>query len=279
MRAPIIAVVLATLSLAGGAAGEPGPSSMFRFTSTWAGDVAPTRLWIEQGPQQFPLTRSGATWAGTAPASGVVLTRRANLMAEYPDGAVTLPIRFVPARPEMQFAVQNPPLLTCIPPNLTRLERAVAYSEQVDAYFKARRLAQSGDCGATNQARVVRIWFDRSFNLASENDHIAPDEEAYRQLRAYAAHRAYADGMWARLNGLTAGLDYRYQMSLASQGDYSAAAEVNAAIVERLASSEALTADAAQYQGVTEALLASDGAYLRARASTMIEQDVVPGPQ
>ncbi|RZJ45535.1 MAG: hypothetical protein EON87_07275 [Brevundimonas sp.] len=268
MRKVITVATLMVAGLAGGAFGEPAPESpatTFSFTATSAGDVAPGRLWIEQGPQSFPLTLSGSNWSGTAPASGVVLTRRANLLAQYTDGQVTLPIRFVPAKPQMRFSVQNPPLLTCIPPNVTRLEApGASYAAQVDAYFKARRLALSGNCGATMQRRVVKAWFDRSYVLQNDNDHIALDQEAKAALQAYPQHAAYATLMGNQASGRSAQIDYNYQQALFQSQDYSAAVEVNAAMTERIREDEGFAAGALE-QGVTLDRLVSDSVVLEAR--------------
>lgn len=269
MRKAIIVAALGGAALAGGAIGQPEPPQTFSFTSTWAGDAEPVRLWIEQGPQQFPMTRSGSSWTGTAPAAGIVLSRRASLLAQYADGRVALPIRFVPAKPQMRFSVQNPTVLACIPPNVTRLETpGPSYSAQVDAYFKARRLAQEGDCGTTMQRRVVKAWFDRSYNLQNENDHIALDQDALAALKVYPQHTAYATLMGNQATGRQAHIDYAYQQSLYFSRDFAAAVEVNAAIAERIQEDEAFAAGALE-QGLTLGRLQSDGALLAARLDSM----------
>lgn len=268
MRKAISVAVMMAAGLAGGAVGQPAmqtPVATFSFTATSTGDTPPGRLWIEQGPQSFPLTLAGGSWSGTAPASGIVLTRRANLLAQYAGAQVTLPIRFVPGKPQMRFSVQNPPLLTCIPPNVTWLEApGSSYAAQMDAYFKARRLALSGNCGATMQRRVVKAWFDRSYVLQDENDHIALDQEAKTALQAYPQHAAYAILMGNQAFGRSAQIDYSYQQALFRSQDYAAAVEVNAAMAERIREDDGFAAGALA-QGVTLDRLGSDSVVLEAR--------------
>lgn len=269
MRRVVIAAALGGAALAGAATGQPEPPQTFSFTSTWTGEAEPVRLWVEQGPQQFTMTRSGTSWTGTAPGAGIVLSRRASLLAEFADGRIALPIRFVPAKPQMRFSVQNPALLACIPPNVTRLESpGPSYSAQADAYFKARRLAQEGDCGPTMQRRVVKAWFDRSYILQKENDHIALDQEALAALQAYPQHTNYATLMGNQATGRQAHIDYAYQQSLYFSKDFAAAAEVNAAIAERIREDETFAAGALE-QGLTLGRLQSDGALLAARRDSM----------
>lgn len=272
----LAATALAACSLvaAAAAAGSQTPPVLtFSITTTVTGDEQPAGVWVEQGPQRADLTRSGATYVGSMPGSGVVTVRSANLVAQYGPNQVTLPVRFVPGKPAMSFAVQNPPLLPCAHAAVSRLEApGASYAAQLNAYYKARRLAQSGNCGETNQARVVRAWFDRSYTLADSNDHIGLDAEAASALKAIPLHRTYARIMEQRMTSRLAQLDYAYQMALATDGEYAAAAAVNAALITRLQSDETFANAVAQYQDLTVGQLRLD-------ASVLDRQAAAVGPQ
>ena len=207
------------------------------------------------------------------PSSGVITVRGANLVAQYGADQVTLPVRFVPGKPAMSFAVQNPPLVPCVHSAVARLEApGPSYAAQLEAYYSARRLARSGTCGPSMKSRVVKAWFDRSYVLADNNDHIALDAEAAAALKAFPLHQAYAGIMEQRMSSRLAQLDYSYQMALASDGEYAAAAAVNEAMIERLEGDQTFASAVAEYQDLTVGQLRLDATILNRRA-------VMAGPQ
>lgn len=264
----VAALVLAGLGLAGPVGGQPAPAQDFSITATSSGAEQPTQMWVEQGPQRIPLTASGGAYVGSVPRSGVMTVRGANLVAEYGREQITLPVRFVPGKPAMILAIQNPELLPCVHARVAQLEApGASYGAQLSAYYQARRLAQSRTCGPTMERRVVKAWFDRSYTLAKENDHIALDAEAAKALKAIPQHQAYARIMEQRMASRLVQLDYAYQMALLGAGEYAAAVEVNDALTERLQEDTTLASAAAEYQNLTVDRLQLDAVVLNERVT------------
>lgn len=246
----------------------PGPA--FEITATWSGDDEPTAMWIEQGPSRLALTRSGQAFSGRAPIGAVLLTRRATLVAAYGGELVTLPVRFVPSDPVMEFSVHAARPTACVDSAIRRLETpGSTYSAQVQAYFTAKKLvALTGRsaCVPLTRARVVKAWFDRSYSLARDNAHIAIDTEAAEALKKIPAQQAYAERMEREILTQGFGLDYNASRRLAAHGAFVEALATNQALTQSLEADDALAQAVAEVQKVNAARLSMDRDFLAARA-------------
>lgn len=276
-RAKAIAAALIAapgLALAFAPAAGPAPAP-FEIEAGWRSETEPGRMWIERGPDRVDLAKQGAAYRAQT-AHQELTSSQALLVAQFGTREVSLPIRFTPAKPKMAFTVQDGPVVPCTDAQVRRLEApGPTYTAQVDAYFRARRLAKEGDCGSIRQ-RVVKAWFDRSFALADSHDHITLDVEAKDELMKYPGQANYASVMASRALTRLVQIDYGYQQALVEDGAWAEAAEVNAALVERLDADQGLALAAAQYQGVTDERLTLDRDFIEARATVA---EAAAGPE
>jgi len=267
MKRSALIALLVGLAAPGVASAQNSGGGVRYTLSIDARGETPTAMFLDR-PNAAPqrLTATDGTFTGTV--LGPARVTSAELRARYADGTEeSLAIRLVPQAPTIPLSFFRTAPAACVQRTVAPLEhRSMQLRANLEAYFKARDLARdraTTPCGSTMRKRVVRAWFDRSYALAVQTQHIAFDRDAADRLRRIdPSSRAYVERSLAQIEGRQLALTYELQSWAQAQGDLRLALEVNTELRQQVAATPARSAGA-ELQGLDTGRLMADAAYLR----------------
>lgn len=232
----------------------------------------PARVVFDRDGDTQPLAFDGSAnlYSATVDDAGLAPVVPAAVVAEYDgDWRSALPIRLIRKDHQLSLTFHRTANLSCTGPVVQRLEQqSYDFPTALIAYFDARELALrtgAGRCGTLLRKRVVKAWFDRSYYLATHNDHIRLDPEAQAEyatldptystnyVRQAAADelRTINDAKLAAFNG----------------ADYTTATALSRTLLSKLDADPKLRQDALELQGLSVQQLSNDDALITTRAS------------
>lgn len=111
----------------------------------------------------------------------------ATIAAEYSsEETASLPVYLLDRRPTLSVTFHRATSLPCSHGTVTRLEQSSNnFQTTLQAYFDARALAlRTGPnrCGSAIRPRVIKAWYDRSYDLAGRNPNFRIDPDAEREF-------------------------------------------------------------------------------------------------
>lgn len=246
------------------AASQPQPACNVNVVTY---DARPTSVTVDRGATVQPLVANadGNNFSAKIPIEGGAQTVDITISTVYSDDRQTLPARLLAQYPNFTFRIHRPQDVHCVGPEVTKVETGSAddFTKNLESYFEAKYLVGHNECGTWAKVRVIKAWFDRSYNLMKADKHYRVDTDAGEMLKSAAPkYKKYVDDLESQGSVIPVKAANDAKLKAIQQGDLESASHINEGLVDRLVKNEPLRAAAKKKQHITVEQLRRDQAYI-----------------
>lgn len=228
----------------------------------------------QDGQQRLPLTARQSSWSADLPwnVQAKLEIRRGKIEASFPDPAsgAYIPIRLTRLLSSADVQLRKTAAPNCLEANLRIIERSAQSDEhRFKAYLLARDLfylAAPDPCGSVQKDRVIKAWFDRSYDLATSVDYVDLDPDAIDAARATLGE-AYVKNRIDQVRGYEVQLLQDRKLIAIRKGNLGGAASLQE-LIAKMTSDEAIAKAVQTHQGLTPKQIEKDDLYIRSLAAT-----------
>lgn len=182
IRLSFRAIVIALMTYTAHAGMADAQTNVRTLSITWSGDQ-PSQVYVDRDGLRETLHLDDQQGVFTRTLQVAEARVDATIAAEYAaDETASLPVYLLDYRPALAVTFHQAANLPCSNAVVTRLEqRSNNFQTNLQAYFNARALAlRTGPnrCGSVIRPRVIKAWYDRSYDLAARNENFRIDPDA-----------------------------------------------------------------------------------------------------